>query len=94
MPPVKEYGATVTRRGRITIPADIRRLLDLKPGDQVRFIVRDNQIQLAAKSFTVETAFGSVPSIPGRAADIDFQRQIDEAKDEHAERLIRKMSQL
>ena len=37
-------GATVTSKGQITIPQPVRAALDLKPGDRIVFVVRDDGI--------------------------------------------------
>ena len=34
--------ATITSKGQITIPKDIRKLLDLNSGDKINFIVEDS----------------------------------------------------
>ena len=36
----------VTQKGQVTIPRDIRRLLDVKPGDDVLFEVREEKVVL------------------------------------------------
>jgi AbrB family looped-hinge helix DNA binding protein len=33
----KEFKATITSKGQITLPASVRKFWDLKPGDQVSF---------------------------------------------------------
>jgi AbrB family looped-hinge helix DNA binding protein len=33
----KEFRATITSKGQITVPADVRKLWNLKPGDQIGF---------------------------------------------------------
>ena len=33
----REFKATITSKGQITVPADIRKLWNLKPGDQLGF---------------------------------------------------------
>ncbi|HUD07084.1 MAG TPA: AbrB/MazE/SpoVT family DNA-binding domain-containing protein [Candidatus Saccharimonadales bacterium] len=39
------YNTTITSKGQVTIPADIRRNLDLKAGESVRFkLGKDNQV--------------------------------------------------
>jgi len=39
------YSITITSKGQVTIPADIRRNLDLKAGESVRFkLGNDNQV--------------------------------------------------
>lgn len=37
---MKEIITTVTRRGQVTIPAEARQLLKLKPGDKVAYTIR------------------------------------------------------
>lgn len=49
---------TLTSKGQVTIPASIRRLLGLKPGDQVTFVVEDGHVTLARKENRIEAAFG------------------------------------
>ena len=34
--------ATITSKGQTTIPKDVRDRLDLRPGDRVEFVVRDD----------------------------------------------------
>lgn len=41
---VKEFIATVTGRGQITVPAEIRRLLGTRRGDKVAFVIDDEGI--------------------------------------------------
>lgn len=38
----KRIAATVTSKGQVTLPVAIRRLLGLKPGSRVTFIVEDD----------------------------------------------------
>ncbi|KKS97777.1 MAG: hypothetical protein UV73_C0005G0054 [Candidatus Gottesmanbacteria bacterium GW2011_GWA2_43_14] len=46
------YIASITEKGQITLPAEIRRLLRVKPGDQVSFNKKGQQVVIEpAKSF-------------------------------------------
>lgn len=38
---MREFLSTVTSRGRVTIPAEIRRRLGLRTGDKVGFVLTD-----------------------------------------------------
>jgi AbrB family looped-hinge helix DNA binding protein len=54
---MKEYLTVVTRKGQITIPADIRRALSLKVGDKVAVVMEGNQVRLAPRgSVALRTA--------------------------------------
>ena len=60
--------ATLTTKGQITIPADVRRKLDLHPGDRVDFILDDKGgVRLAAKKRPLTDLLGLLRQ-PDRAA--------------------------
>jgi AbrB family looped-hinge helix DNA binding protein len=78
----------MTQRGQVTVPAEVRKLLGLKPRDKVAFAIDDGEVRLLPVSFTLESAFGSVEPL---SDSDDFDRQIREAKEERAERAVRKL---
>jgi AbrB family looped-hinge helix DNA binding protein len=87
---MKEFVATVTSRGRVTIPVEVRRHLGLEPGDQVAFTIDGGIVRLQPPRFTLETVIGSVEPLP-RADTDDFDAQIAEAMEDAAERRLRKL---
>ena len=53
---MKELLTVVTRKGQVTIPAEIRRSMGLKLGDKVAFVVDDHRVQLVrAQSVVAKT---------------------------------------
>jgi|HubBroStandDraft_1064217.scaffolds.fasta_scaffold702970_2 antitoxin PrlF len=38
------YTSTISSKGQVTVPVDVRRRLGLKPGDRVRFVVREGTV--------------------------------------------------
>lgn len=72
----REYAATVTRQGQVTVPAELRRELGIDGGGRVRFVVDDTGIRFEAEP-SVSDLFGVLPALPG--ASDDFDREIDEA---------------
>ncbi len=51
--------STITSKGQITIPADIRKRLDLKPGDKIDFQVEPNgTVRIFACSRKASDVFG------------------------------------
>lgn len=50
--------STLTTKGQITIPADVRRRLGLNPGDHVAFIVAGDEVRLVRRERRAEAAFG------------------------------------
>ena len=83
---MKEFVTTVTQRGQVTIPAEVRRLLGLKPHDKVAFTIDDGEVRIVPVAFTAASAFSSVKPIGDFS---DFDEQIRDAKEERAERLVK-----
>ena len=52
--------STLTTKGQVTIPAELRKRLGLHPGDQVGFVVEDGEVRLVRRERRVEAAFGIV----------------------------------
>jgi AbrB family looped-hinge helix DNA binding protein len=46
-----KYSSMMTSKGQVTIPADIRRKLGLKPGQPVRFSVSGDTVSLGAQDW-------------------------------------------
>lgn len=86
---MKELVTTMTQRGQITVPAEIRRLLGLKPHDKVAFAVDDGEVRIVPVAFTAASAFGSIE--PVGDAD-DFEDQIRQVKAERADKTLRALS--
>ena len=57
-----EQLTVVTRKGQVTIPADIRRALGIKEGDKVAFVLEDDQVKLTRKGSVVEQTAGALKS--------------------------------
>ena len=62
---------TVTSKGQITIPVEIRRRLDLKTGDKIDFIIDDtNHVSFSPVTQNITTLKGLVAK-PERSVSID-----------------------
>jgi AbrB family looped-hinge helix DNA binding protein len=44
--PAPSFCATITSKGQITVPVEIRRTLGVKPGDKLRFEQQENGIRV------------------------------------------------
>ena len=85
---MKQILTSVTQRGQVTIPAEVRKMLGIKPRDKVIFIIDEDRVGLAPARFTIETVFGSVK--PSTKTE-DFASIEKEAKEEKAEEEIRRL---
>ena len=50
--------STLTSKGQVTIPANVRKQLGLHPGDLVVFILDGDEVRLVRKESRIEAAFG------------------------------------
>jgi antitoxin PrlF len=57
--------STVTRRGRTTLPEEVRAALRLEPGDRVRHLVGDGEVRIVKVSPLAELA--GLLARPGQA---------------------------
>lgn len=68
-----EVHASVTRKGQVTIPVEIRRLLGVQPRDKVAFRVENNQVRLLRSGSVVERTAGALAG-PGPRLSAQAER--------------------
>ena len=61
--------ARVSSKGQVTIPKPVRERLELKPGSQVAFVVRDGRVELEPMKGSILEWYGAIP-VEG---PLDFQ---------------------
>ena len=85
---MKRIASTVTQRGQVTLPAEVRRLLGVKAKDKVIFSIEDGEVRVLPMEFTLETAFGSVK--PKNRPE-DFKALSRAVREEKVEETLREM---
>jgi len=65
--------ATITSKGQITIPKDVRTTLHLKSGDKVNFIVEGKEVKFLPVTKDISSLKGMIkkPSKPVSIEDMD-----------------------
>lgn len=58
---MSELETTVTQKGQVTIPLQIRRLMGLEPHDRVRFVVEGDAVRITKASSQLLKWYKSVP---------------------------------
>lgn len=53
--------AKVSSKGQVTIPKPVREHLELKPGSQVAFVVRDERVELEPMQGSILSLRGIIP---------------------------------
>ena len=88
---MRELVSTMTSKGQVTIPVEIRRRLGMVPTDKVAFVLTDDgHAKVRPARSTLESVIGSVPPLGDRDRG-DFEDLIEEAMEEEAERIVRGM---
>lgn len=52
--------STITAKGQVTIPAEMRKALGLKPGDKVSFGLEDHSIRIEPAKSSLLAGYGAV----------------------------------
>jgi len=85
---VKNYVATISSKGQVTIPKEIRRELGVStPGKVVFSTNADGEVVLRPVRLKASELLGIVPAIPGRDPG-DFEEMIREAMDDKADEVV------
>ncbi|PKO21458.1 MAG: hypothetical protein CVU38_14610 [Chloroflexi bacterium HGW-Chloroflexi-1] len=79
---------TLTSKGQVTVPAEVRRLLRVGPADKIVFRVTEGRVELQPAPMTLEATFGAVKPL-NRPEDFTALRETAIA--EHVEKVIAKM---
>jgi antitoxin PrlF len=66
---VRSLLSRLTRKGQVTVPADIRKLLGLREGDRVSFIVEGDVIRFERTGSVVAATAGAVKAGPPLSAE-------------------------
>ena len=70
---MKEIASTITSKGQVTIPAEVRKHLGLKQGDKVSFVLDDTgKVELKAPKYP------TVASLAGAAGTLREPRDVEE----------------
>ncbi|HTE87050.1 MAG TPA: AbrB/MazE/SpoVT family DNA-binding domain-containing protein [Dehalococcoidia bacterium] len=78
---VQEYESSVSPKGQITIPLEVRRRLGIKPRDKVTIHVEDEVVTLAPARDSLESIYKSVPALPRH---LTTEEMTEIAAEEHA----------
>jgi len=59
---MRQVRTTLTRKGQVTVPVEIRRALGLKEGDKLTFTLEDGKVSLERAGSVVERTAGILKS--------------------------------
>lgn len=83
---MQQHVSSITQKGQVTIPADIRRLLGLAPHDKVAFVVEADQVRLTPATSVVARTAGLLKSALPRLMPQEEHAAAEEAMAEEVSR--------
>ncbi|MBI4300515.1 MAG: AbrB/MazE/SpoVT family DNA-binding domain-containing protein [Chloroflexi bacterium] len=81
---MKETSTTITKKGQVTIPVEIRHSLGLAPGDKVAFVLENNEVKVRPAKSALERSFGAVKPRKSPEDLRELERLAEEAMAEDA----------
>jgi len=77
--------SSVTTKGQVTIPVELREKLGIKPGDRVGFVAEGDRVILQRQETAVEAMFGIVKTAKGVTLE-QMEEAIAAGRSRHARR--------
>jgi antitoxin PrlF len=81
----REIIMTMTRKGQVTIPVVVRRLLGLEPNRQVAFVIEAGEVRIQPADVTLQAAYGAVKPL---SEPENFEEIARLAQEEHAQEVV------
>ena len=83
---MKEFVSSVSPKGQITLPVEIRRQLGVKPKDKVLIMLDGDEVRVTAANAEYAAGFQAVPAL-GRRRTLEEMTEL--AQEEHAQEVAR-----
>ena len=85
-----QFTSPISKGGQITLPAEVRRALGVKLGENVRIVLEGDRVTVRTVTHTARSLSGSVNlNIQG---DVDYKAAIAEAWEDRADEIVEKMN--
>lgn len=78
---MKRLNGSVTSRGQVTLPVEVRKRLGIDAPGRIVFEIEDDAVRISAGKATVDSVFGILPPLRD---GMTLEEAIELAKDEHA----------
>lgn len=77
---VREISATLSSKGQVVVPSDVRKRLGLVQGSVIRFVLDEDGVRLLPAAGDVRRLKGRLGTPPKPVSVDDMQRAIDERR--------------
>jgi len=88
--PVKEFEGTLSHKGLITIPQEVRQYMKVKPKDKIIFRITEDAVEIKPRQLmSLEEIKGSVPPLK---TPKKWKQIREEKRDDYTERYLQKIN--
>jgi AbrB family looped-hinge helix DNA binding protein len=82
-----EFIGSVSTKGQVTLPQEIRRKLGINPGDKVRISIEEERVILRPAEISLLASYMSIPPLKKPLSDEEMDQAIEDAVvDEYLEK--------
>lgn len=74
---MQEFETTLTEKGQVTIPVEIRRIIGLQPKDKVSFEVDGDTVRIKRATSKLLAGFGAVQTHPKLENDAKIREEFE-----------------
>jgi len=82
----REYLSSVSPKGQVTLPAEVRRLLGVKPKDKVAFVVDDESVTVKKTENDLRSSYMVFPALKHKRS---LKEMTDIAREEHLQHVAK-----
>jgi len=86
---MREITTTLTKKGQVTVPVEIRNFFGLKTNDKITFKISDGIVQISPAKYSIEDVYGIVKPINKPE---NFKKIRETAVNEYVQKVYKEMN--
>jgi antitoxin PrlF len=86
---MREITTTLTKKGQVTVPVEIRKFFGLKTNDKITFKISEGIVQISPAKYSIEDVYGIVKPINKPE---NYKKVRETAVNEYAQKVYKEMN--
>ncbi|MBM3699826.1 MAG: hypothetical protein FJW68_02765 [Actinobacteria bacterium] len=86
---MREITTTLTKKGQVTVPVEIRNFFGLKTNDKITFKISDGIVQISPAKYSIEDVYGIVKPI---SKPENFKKLRETAVNEYVQKVYKELN--
>lgn len=84
----KEILSSVSQKGQVTIPLEVRKRLGVEAKDKVAFRIERDEIKIVSVASSLEKSFQAIPALKKK---MSVEQMVEIAANEHAQKVVNEL---